>query len=94
MNKPITLFTTGVLISILAIAGIVHYTTTASTLPDNKEALVATTTDTDAYNRGVEAGRTEFATEIRKEIITTGQLEVKIPLGNGTVKNMILIIKQ
>ena len=105
MHKNITYILIALIL--LIVAGIFHYEMTkpVSTPPDNNEALVATTTDTvlpaeiiAAYNQGkvegIQAGRIEVVTAIRKEIITTGQLNIDIPLGNGTVKNMILIIKQ
>ena len=78
-----------ILIIILAIAGLIYCTKTE---PENSTPIY--TGIIAAYNRGLENGEKEVLQKIRKEIIITGQLSVDIPLGNGTVKNMVLIIKQ
>ena len=90
MNKNITIaLATAVVLTIL---GIVHYETTKLVeLPE--ETATTTPAIIGAYNQGIASGRVEIVTSIRKEIVTTGQLNVDIPLQDGTVKRLILIIQ-
>ena len=85
MNKLII-----ILIIILTIAGIVHYKTIQK-IEQEKPVYVGIIA---AYNKGIEEGKREVFQIIRREIITTGQLSIDIPMWDGEVKNMILIIKQ
>ena len=92
MHKSITYILIALII--LIIAGIFHYNTVKI---EKMPPVIDDPTYTEIIairDKGIEKGRIEIVTAIRKEIITTGQLKVDIPMADGSVKSLILIIDQ
>ena len=92
MHKSITYILIASIL--LVVAGIFHYNTVKI---EEMDPVIDEPTANEiiaVYESGIQKGRIEIVTAIRKEIITTGQLKVDIPMADGSVKSLILIIDQ